>query len=275
MCAANAMLGLVLVCLRSVGVGEDVHRKHLEWTASERRRAARATEESVRHEEKTLRQKEIGELEEQFDRKKELLLRRCAEEQEEAVAVAVRELTTRLQEEEERRVALVRQEDAEKAKREAVLLKTHCEAEKEVAVRAAREDERAVARAEAERVAELVAEARRAASQLAEEDKQAALDQLAAALQEDHSRVLERRLLEAREAAAMDHQKVCACYEEKLSELRGSIWLLERDVEGLKARVAEGDVAQTELQCRYDDLRREFADFVNQVPGFRDDFIIK
>ena len=191
------------------------------------------------------------------------------------MAAAMRELTTRLKEEEERRVALVRREDEEKARRESILLKAHCEAEKEAALLAAREDERSVARAEAERVADLVAEERREANQLAEEDKQAALDQLAAVLKEDYSRTMERRVLEAREAAAAEHQKVCASYEERLSELKGSIWLLERDAEELRARVAEGDVAQSELQCRYDDLRREFADFVNQVPGFKDDFVIK
>lgn len=256
-------------------MGEDVHRRHLEWAANERRRAALATEESVRHEEQALKQKEMGELKECFERRKEILLRRCAEEQEEAVAAAVREVTTRLQEEEERTVDRVRKEDAEQARREAASLKARCDAEKEAAVRAARESERDVARAEAERVAELVAEEQRALARRAEEDKQAALEQLTAALLDEHSRALEQRAREVREAVATEHRKECARYEEKLSELRGSIWLLERDVEGLRMRVAEGDAAQEELQCRYDDLRREFADFVNQVPGFRDEFVLK
>lgn len=256
-------------------MGEDVHRKHLEWAASERRRAALATEESVRHEEKTLREKEIGELAEGFERRKDALLRRCADQQEEAVAVAVREVTTRLQAAEERRVERVRQEDAEQARREADLLKARCDEEKEAAVRAAREEERAAARAEAQRMAKVVADEQCASARRAEQDKQAALEQLTVELQEEHSLALERRAREVREGAALELQKECACYEDKLSELRGSIWLLEREVEGLRARVADGDAAQEKLQCCYEDLRREFADFVNQVPGFRDEFVLK
>lgn len=256
-------------------MGEDVHRKHLEWAASERRRAALATEESVRHEEKALREKEIVELEERFERKKGALLQRCTEEKEEAVTAAVREVTTRLQAAEERRVERIRQEDAEQARKAEAVLKARCDAEKEAAVRAARDEERSLAHAEAERVAELVEREQRVAARRAEEGKRAALEQLEEALRGEHSLALERRAREVREAAALEHGRECACYEDKLSELRGSIWLRDREAEGLRARMAERDAAQKELQCRYDDLRREFADFVNQVPGFRDEFVLK
>lgn len=256
-------------------MGEDVHKKHLEWAASERRRAALATEESVRHEEKVLREKEIGELEECFERKKGALLRRCAEEKEEAVTAAVREVTIRLQAAEERRMERIRQEDAEQARGAEAVLKARCDAEKEAAVRAAREEERALARAEAERVRELVEREQRAAARHSEEGKRAALEQLEEALRGENSLALERRAREVREAAALEHGRECSCYEEKLSELRGSIWLRDRELEGLRARMAEGDAGLKELQCRYDDLRREFADFVNQVPGFRDEFVLK
>ena len=256
-------------------IGEKIHEKQLVWIENEKRRAVKATEEVVKREEEDKYRKHLEKEREKFEQEKQQLLHDCKVEQDKALAKAIEELTIELKRIEEQRISEVREEDRANFDLELEEVRRLCENDKEVAVQLAREEEREIARVQAEEQEVIVASLREQDSAKAETDKQLALKELEEKLRGLHGEEVSRVISEEREKAAAqlrDHQDQ---HTEMVTKLNGTIWLSEKANKELQATLEEEREARNQLQEDYDNLKKEFADFVNHVPGFRDEFIIK
>ena len=258
-----------------LNVGEEIHEKQLAWIENEKRRAVKATEEVVKREEGA-KHREILESERQkFAEEKQQLLVECQLKKEKAISNALEDLREELKLVEEQNVAVAREE--EKARFEVVLeeAKRLWKNEEELAVQLAKEEERETARLVAEEQTTVVELLRKEDSLKAENEKLQALKELKDNLMSLHSEEVSRVIAEERQKASLELREQQSQHEEEVTKLNGTIWLGEKESKELRAALEEEVQAKQKLQEDYDNLKKEFADFVNLVPGFRDEFVIK
>ena len=256
-------------------IGGRIYDKSLEWAETEKRRAVMATEEVVKREESSAYEARVTRLRQEFESEKESLREAFQKEQEEAIKRAEAQLTIVLKKEEEENIRLVLAKENKIKQREVQDLKEAWQDEMTKSIMIARAEEQKLARQEAEAMAIRVAEERQVDAERFVQEKENALKDLAEKLQVQWEKAISEAVSREKSAGAKEREILTEDYEEKLSETKGTIWLLEGEVSQLKDKIGMLEVIREQLQTDHNNLKREFADFVNHVPGFRDDFILK
>lgn len=159
---------------------------------------------------------------------------------------------------------------------EQVIKQTWAEADlvKKKAIEDTRMEERELAREEAKKVAEQVAEEKQIAAEKAAKEKVQALDDQKMHLGQVHLKELDeqRRELEANFDVKLGG--VSDNYEARIAELENKLehqitvtQSLERDLEDMTG-------LKNDWQEKYETLKREFSNFIDQFPGFRGEFLL-
>ena len=138
-----------------------------------------------------------------------------------------------------------------------------------------RQEEQAQAEEEARRVAERVAGEKALAAELAARERAQVLEEQRQHLEDVREQALEDQRTELEEEFERRLGEVCAHCDAKLAELQ----------ERLDGEVARGQRLEGELQdmtqCRdeweqkHANLKEEFSDFIDRLPGFKGDFLLK
>lgn len=145
---------------------------------------------------------------------------------------------------------------------------------KEEAMMKAREEERHIAACEADRVAQQVMLEKKAAAREAEERQQQALKEQDGQLrrwhrqeQEKLKKTMETTFADKLSSTNLEHQKQITSLHQVLDEERTKCQQLHEELrEMTKKRDA--------WEQKYQDLRSEFSNFIDQFPGFKAEFIL-
>lgn len=146
---------------------------------------------------------------------------------------------------------------------------------REEATQEARKQEQATAKNNAEDTAHRVAKEKIQAKENAERDQMQALNEERVRLDEKYKKAMSDMKMALEQQFATRLDQVRSDYELKLNELQTTIdeqtairTQLERDL----AATVE---LQNETKVKYEALRTEFSNFIDHVPGFRGEFILK
>lgn len=256
-------------------IGEDL-RTHYEHVAEcEKQRAIRSTEEVVRREERQRYEILLEATTEETREEKEKLLQDANVEKQEAILYETASLTNRLKIKYSADLANLQQESEVKLQKTIKNTWEQAEKVKQKAIQRAREEEQQVAAKEAERVLQAVLLEKQRALTEAEEEKQGALSNQKEQLQMRHTSELVQLEKELSDLYDTQLNDVCASYD---SDLLASDLLLKEREEELKQLNSklEGMKEQRQMwELKYDNLKIEFSDFIDQVPGFKAEFMLK
>lgn len=256
-------------------MGEGL-RAQSEADAEERRqRSIRSTEEVVRREETAKREAALEQAREVWERERQQLFVEAHQNQLRAIAKHAGSLEEKLRGEFAAKTKQMAFE-SENNLREAVE-KTWEEARRveETAVQRARVEERERARVEAERMRGVVAEERAMEQEEALLDKRQALESLDARLEEEKERALE----EQQQLLTTDMEQKLAA-QQRECEMRYAELQSRHDHQvAVTEQVREELDKMTELKAEWEEsharLRKEFADFIDKVPGFRAEYMLQ
>ena len=184
-------------------------------------------------------------------------------------------LETKLRKEFAETLEKMAQEHREHLAREMESTWAQAEAVKREAVERAREEEREGARLEACQVADRVAEEMREEAARVEEEKQRALTEQREELMVEQSRALEAQRQELEEQFQDKLSSVCEEYDLKLTEVGAHLEEQQAVCRELEDKLAAMTEQKENWETKYSNLRAEFSDFINQVPGFRGEFVLK
>lgn len=256
-------------------MGEGL-REQCEAEAEDRKqRAIRCTEEVVRREEEEKRERALEAAKEEWARERQQLFVEAHQSQLRAIARHNAILEERLRKE----FADKLKEVAEEKRRHLVetVERTWSEANgiREAAVQEAREEEREKAADEARRVRGIVEEEKRAAREQALQELSQALESQQTKMEEEKERALEEQrsqLTTEFEARLREVRTECDEKYRALQEEYGSQLAAGRRLEEELQRVTDERKEWEEKHAR---LRAEFSDFIDKVPGFRGEFLLK
>ena len=257
------------------GVGEGLRERREAEAEDSKQRAIRCTEEVVRREEEEKRERALEAAKEEWARERQQLFVEAHQSQLRAIARQSAILEERLRKE----FADKLKEVAEEKRRHLVetVERTWSEADgiREVAVQAAREEERESAADEARRVREIVEEEKRAARERALQELSQALASQQTKMVEEKERALEEQrssLSTEFEARLSRVRTECDAKYRALQEEHDSQLTAGRRLEEELQRVTD---EKEEWEERHAQLRAEFSDFIDKVPGFRGEFLLK
>ena len=229
----------------------------------------------VRREESQRREEQLSRAEEEWKREKQQFFQEAHQGQLRAIARQTAILEEQLKK--EFRAHLDELEAKHAAHLEKTVQKTWDEAElvKEEAVAKTRLEEQHLAEEEARRVANRLAQEKQRDKEEAEHTMAQALDQRTQYMQQ----ICQQSLAEQKRELAEQHGKEMAI---KSGEYEARIARLELQ---LSDKVAENNQLTTDLhemtesrdswELRYQNLKIEFSDFIDQFPGFRAEFLLK
>ncbi len=257
-----------------LGVGERIRSQHEEAVEEDKQKAIRCTEDVVRREETSRRERELNTAKGEWKNERQKLFQEAHQSQLRAIARQNAILEQKLRKEFAETLIEVQGQHREHV--EEVTRKTWAEAEivKQNAIDDTRKEEREIARQEAKKVAECVAEEKSIEAELAAKEKAQALEEQRIRLGQLHSESLgkQKRQLEAEFDEKLG--KICDDYEARLSELQlnldGQIAVnqtLERDLEDMTS-------LKNDWEEKYMALKQEFSNFIDQFPGFRGEFLL-
>ena len=256
-------------------VGEGLRAQYEAEAEEHRQRSIRSTEEVVTREETGKREEALKQAREEWDRERQQLFVEAHQNQLRAIAKHTAILEEKLRSEFASKMKQTVAE-GEKRLREAVE-RTWLEARavQDKAVQQARSEERERARLEAERVRGVVAEEKAAEQEQAQLDKDRALDSQRARLEEEK----ERALQEQRQELGADMQLKLVAQQEDCDLRHAALQAKYKQQMTVTEEVRQDLMNMTELKAEWEErharLRKEFADFIDKVPGFRAEYILQ
>lgn len=143
------------------------------------------------------------------------------------------------------------------------------------AVDEARQQEQAVARKSAEETAQRVTKEKNQAKELAERGKLQAVNDERMQLGEKHKNVMCDMKLELEQQFETRMNQMRSEYEAKLSYLQAIIDEQSAIRTKLELGLAAMKELQSETEIKYETMKTEFSNFIDQVPGFKGEFILK
>lgn len=256
------------------GVGEKLRQQHEHTVEEDKQKAIRCTEEVVRREESRRREHELDRARLDWKNERQKLFQEAHHSQLRAIAKQNALLEQKLRKEFADTMVEVQGQHREHT--EQVIKQTWAEAEivKKKAIEDTRMEERDLAREEARKVAKQVAEEKQKDAERAAKEKAQALDDQRQYLGHVHSKALDeqRRELEAKFDVKLG--EVSDTYEAKILELESRLehqiavaQTLEKDLEDMTG-------LKNEWKEKYEALKREFSNFIDQFPGFRGEFLL-
>lgn len=256
-------------------IGEKIKLQTEEAAEDSRQRAIRCTKEVVEREESERREEELSKAREKWQKEKQQFFQEAHQNQLRAIAQQTALSEERLEEEFKERLAQSEVQNREHLQRAVQSTWEEAKMKMAEAVANARSEEHRLAKEESKRVANRVVQEKREMKQVAEEEKIRALD--------DHTRVMEdlcrQALAEQQRNLGQQHdansKEMCEEYESRLSELKQQSSEQEAEIKRLRNDLEEMTESRNDWKLKYRNLRVEFADFIDQFPGFRAEFIMK
>ena len=247
----------------------------METAEGERERATRCREEVVRREEQQLREEALEKAREGWEKERQELFREAHQSQVRAIARHSDALEKELRKEFSDTLEAVQRKHEKDVLETVQRVWGEADSVRERAVADSRLEEQAAAREEADREAELVAGEKRTLVQRLEEEKQRALREQKDTLNDAHREGLQVHKRELRVEFDQELEFVSSDYEAKLGELQ-TRYDEELSTSGtLRQELADTTAEMIDWQQKYEKLKLEFSDFIDQFPGFRGDFILK
>lgn len=263
---------LLLLC---AGIGEKIKLRTEEAAEESRQKAIRCTKEVVEREESQRREEELCRARDEWMKEKQQFFQEAHQNQLRTIALQTTILEKRLREEFRKHLAQAELEGSRHLERTVQRTWEEANTKMSEAEAKARSEERHLAKEESKRVANRVVQEKKELWQMAEEEKVRALD--------DHTKVMEdlcrhtlaeqRRELEQHHSA--DSKEMSEEYESRLAELNQQSREQEAEIEKLRNDLEEMTESKESWELKYRNLREEFADFIEQLPGFRAEFILK
>ena len=257
------------------GIGEALRQQYEELAEDKRQRTIRSVEEVVRRDEEAKTDKKLSLAKSDWLKERQQLFQEAHQNQLRAIARQNTILETKLRKEFAETLEKTAQEHREHLTREIASTWTQAEAVKREAVERAREEEREGARLEACQVADRVAEEMRENAAMAEEEKQRALSEQHEQLMVEQSRALEVQRQELEERFQDKLSSVCEEYEQKLAEVDAQLEEQQAVCRELENKLGAMTELKENWETKYSNLRAEFSDFIDHVPGFRGEFVLK
>ena len=256
-------------------MGEGLRERHAAEAEADRQRAIRSTEEVVRREEAERREKAVEAAREQWARERQQLFVDAHQTQLRAIAKHCGILEAKLRDEFATKLKKVAAEDEKQLKDKVEITWVEAGAIRDAEVQQAKAEERERAEREAERVRGMVAEEKMAERERALLEKDQALYSQQATLEEERDRALEKQ-----------RQELTAEFQGKLTVMKEEC---DKEYSTLQekydSQVAETEKSQQELlamaeqkrewEQKHAQLKREFSDFIDKVPGFKAEFVLK
>ena len=255
-------------------IGEKLRNEYEHAVEEDKQKAIRCTEEVVRREETCKREHQLEVARSEWKKERQQLFQEAHQSQLRAIARQNALLEQKLRKEFAETMVVVQSQHREHI--EEVKRKTWAEADvvKEKAIEQTRMKEREKAREEARMVAKRVAEEKRKEAELAAAEQTQALQDQREYLEQLHREALDEQARQLQAGFQNETDQVVDNYEAKLSELQCRLeqqmvvnQTLERDLEHTTS-------LKNEWKGKYEALKQEFSNFIDQFPGFRGEFVL-
>lgn len=258
-----------------IGVGESLRQQQEQAAEEDKRKAVLCTEEVVRREEACKQEEQLTKAREEWKKERQQLFQEAHHNQLRAIARQTTILEKTLRKEFED--ACTKLEEEHRLQVDMVIRKTWEEADvvKKKAISDTRHEEHERAREEARMVAQKVHEEKLLAAELAAKDKAHALEEQRQQMEQLQSEALEiqKQKLETifdvklNEEACINSAKLAES-EQCYSEQKATAERLERELNEMRK-------LKEEWEEKYQNLKVEFSDFIDQFPGFKGEFLLQ
>ncbi len=247
----------------------------MDLAEEKRQRTIRSVEEVIRREEEAKADKTLSEAKSDWLQERKTIFQEAHQSQLRAIARQTSILETQLRKEFADTLENLAQEHEETLAREIDRTWTKAEEIKREAIEGGKQAERAIARANAREQAEKFAEMIRENNQRAEKDKQNALSEQMKQLKLEECRALKRQREELEGEFKEKLSGVSEEYHYKLKEVEKELSEQREIVKELEAKLAAMTQLKDSWETKYNDMKTEFSHFIDLVPGFRGEFILK
>lgn len=256
-------------------IGEKIKLQTEEAAEDSRQRAIRCTKEVVEREEAQRREEELRKAREEWKKEKQQFFQEAHQNQLRAIALQTTILEKRLRDEFRECLAKTELENSRELERTVQRTWEEAKMKEDEAVVDAMREEHQLAKEEAKRVANRVVQEKEELRQVAEEDKIKALDNHTKVMEDlcRHALAEQQRELEQHHDA--ESREICEEYESRLAKLKQQSCEQEAEIQKLRNDLDEMTESRDSWELKYRNLREEFADFIDQFPGFRAEFILK
>ena len=256
-------------------VGEGLRARQEAAAEESRQRAIRSTEEVVRREEAEKREKALREAAGRWDKERQQLFVEAHQSQLRAVAKHTGILEEKLRS--EFAAKMTRKAAENKTQLEYTVEQTWMEAGtvQDRAVLQARAEERERARQEAERVRGIVAQEKVAERERALLEKDRALESQRVKMEKEKQRALEEKERELTVELQSQLTALRAECDQRYAELQEKYECQVSATELVQQELERETALRAEWEGRHERLRKEFADFIDKVPGFRAEFVLQ
>lgn len=257
------------------GIGEKIKLQTEDAAEESRQKAIRCTKEMVEREESQRMEEELCRAREEWRKERQQFFQEAHQNQLRAISLQTTILEKRLREEFHERLFQTELESSNHLERTVQRTWEEANTKRSEAEAKVRSEERHLAKEESKRVANRVVQEKKELWQIAEEEKLRALD--------DHTKVMEdlcRHALAEQQRKLEQHhsahsKEMSEEYESRLAELNQQSCEQEAEIEKLRNDLEERTESRDSWELKYRNLREEFADFIEQFPGFRAEFILK
>ena len=221
------------------------------------------------------REEALSRAKEEWVEEKQHIFQEAHQNQLRAIARQTAILEQSLRKEFQERIFQLKQESREHLERAVQDTWKEAGMREEEAVARARAHERHLAEEESIRVANRVAQEKKDLWKMAEEEKARAL--------ENHTKLMEdlqRQALAEQQRKLEQHHNanskaMSEAYESRIAELTQQSEKQAAEIENLRLDLKETRESRDSWESKYTNLKLEFADFIDQFPGFRAEFILK
>lgn len=240
-----------------------------------RQRAIRCTQEVVEREESRKREEELSIAREEWKREKQQFFQDAHQNQLRAIARQTAILEEKLKKDFKDHLEQLEHKHGEDLERTVQETWGEAEVVKGRAVSKARSEEQHLADEKAKRVASRVCQEKKREREQAESDKASALQELTRHMQAECGERLAEQQRELDRQHTTRLTEISGEYKERLAELERRLGEEEAENERLRTDLHEMTESRDSWELRYKNLKMEFADFIDQFPGFRAEFILK
>ncbi len=237
-----------------------------------KQKAIRNTEEYVRREEAERREYELTKVNEEWKIEKKKIFLEAHQSQLKAIARETTIVEEKLREEFREKITLIEDKNKDHLMRMIESVEEEAEKTKNQMVLEARCDEQHQAQETARKVEEKVAQEKKEDRMKAEIEKAKAVEDLTQHMDALCEEALERQRRSMEDCFAAKMKELSDTHESRLGELKRE---LMGEIDELKCALNDMTISRSTTEQKYQDLKVEFSDFIDQVPGFKGDFLLK
>ena len=258
----------------ALGIGQAVERKAQAVAEESKQKAIKCSEDVVRKEETLRLEQELDKAADEWKKERQQIYLDAHHSQLRAIA---------------KETAILEKQLRKEFKEELVKIKCECKMElnrmieqtwneankiKKAAIAESRCEEKALALQEAKRVAEQVQEERRKEKEEAEKEKAKALANLTDIMNTERKVALAQKEDEMNIIFKSQLDEIIRNYDEERDKLKAELKELLLENRSLKDCLEETTASRDNWKMKHDNLKIEFSDFIDEVQGFRGEFIL-